>query len=217
MNFMGSGHYVHQQDREKIQTSSYFTMLSIIQGVSFGVLFYRIDKLVDWDDLSFIENDICALNFWIILVLTFFSICMTWNEYARVATRLNWKINFRDTFIPFLLGATELMCCNTIGIPKSWLFSFSLWTIMGCIAYLNIAYTFKDYSGSDVKLIDNAIRNYISCCICVFFVFITVLIGLFLLKSIGNAVIARVGVIVSIIMVIMLFLSWKYERSIDRL
>lgn len=145
--------YIPITSRIRDQKTAYFTMLSIIQGVAFMTL--ASDRL-NAQSL----NELWSTTGFIALV-TLTAICMTWHEYARAATRLNWTLNWRDAFLPFLLGTGEFIACSNTHSPFFWFAGFAIWSFAGCISYCN---TIKNaQKAKELVVVMELKKNYTNC------------------------------------------------------
>lgn len=113
------------------------TLASIIQSLVLTVLLGQVfSNSFDTYSLDHVFRHICA----------FLLIIFVWHEYALGASAYPWKIGLLDSFIPFLLAATEyafvwfsMPSSNTSsmhGLVK-WLFSISAFSLVAALAYWN--------------------------------------------------------------------------------
>ncbi len=91
-----------EQIRNRMQetfSSSYLTLLSIIQGTALATLFLKVDYLVDRQ--SFHAPQL------VLAVGILLSIILLWNQYQMGISLYYWRPSLLDAFIPFSFGIVE--------------------------------------------------------------------------------------------------------------
>jgi hypothetical protein len=116
-------------ERIKAQFSTiYLTLISVIQA---SVLSYA---MVCTDGLL---HGLTARTA-ILLTTTFLIIVLNWNEYVMGSTTFRWVPTVVDSFLPFLIGASEfLMVRSLVRDGVGWYFWLAAFCLLGCMAFIN--------------------------------------------------------------------------------
>jgi hypothetical protein len=116
-------------DRIKGQFSTvYLTLISVIQA---SVLSYL---MVCADGLLGRISPRCAF----LMATTFLVIVSVWNEYVMGSTTFRWVPTLVDSFLPFLLGATEFLMVRSLTRDgATWYFWFAGFCFLGWAAFAN--------------------------------------------------------------------------------
>ncbi|MCE5249403.1 hypothetical protein LLG96_04200 [bacterium] len=124
---------------ERIKTSFssvYLTLISVIQAGVLGYFIFLLDKQIG----NIVFKDIIPL------ITTFIMIVTTWNEYMMGSTVLRWIPSLKDSFIPFLLGISELFVIRSVFSPAFfWFYSLGVFCLFGYIAFLNMFYSARKH------------------------------------------------------------------------
>lgn len=133
-------------------TSMYFTMLSIIQGVTFGLLAYNTFNVI---------NRPCNATP-LLLILPYVSI--SWLTIVIIFYEYSWSLsllyappNFREALNPFLLATLQILPMYYLDKPRYYWLLFSLLSCFGIIAYSNTIYNLK----KNEPLTEEAFNNII--------------------------------------------------------
>jgi len=131
-------------------SSTYLTLMSIIQGAGLGYLVFVVDNGC---------GSFRPVN-WLLSGTTFLIILAAWNEYAMGATAFVWVPRFRDSLIPFALGASELLLIRSISLDlRYWFFAAALVSFVALLAFLNM-YGMAGREGGQNEGVLNAIKAY---------------------------------------------------------
>ena len=140
---------------QDIHSGAYFTMLSIILGAGVGSLIYKYVQTTP--GILRVRDVASPLETVVFLIVAFFALSATWHEYARGTARVKWRLDWMDTFVPFLLGASLLVSSLSIDRPVWFLIAFSSYLFFGSVAYLNVARHAKKTDHERKQLV---IRHY---------------------------------------------------------
>lgn len=130
-------------------SSTYLTLMSIVQGVTFSFLIFYIISYFERFDFY------CRLFSFIALVI----ISLTWNEYVMGVITFVWIPDLIDAFIPFLLGACEIFIIRSICETKLRFISLSVFSFISLIAFSNMCFKAKKEKGNIE--IYNTLKNHI--------------------------------------------------------
>jgi len=109
--------------------STYLTLMSIVQSVTFGFLAFFVGRHAP--DFSIVE--------WLLAVVTFCTIVVTWNEYVMGTICFRWVPDVLDAFIPFILAALEVMAIHRISDnPGPWFLAMGLFSLGALVAFTNM-------------------------------------------------------------------------------
>ncbi len=111
-------------------SSSYLTLLSIIQGTALATLFLKVDYLIDRQGFH-APQLVMAVG----LVL---SIILLWNQYQMGVCLYYWQSSLLDAFIPFSFGIVEFTAI--LGLEhggKIMLIAFGSVFVVGIYAFEN--------------------------------------------------------------------------------
>jgi len=180
-------------------TSHYLTLVSVIQGVVLG---YGISILETNKD-KFSQSE------WLIIITTFLIIISIWDEYQLGCSVYEWIPGIRDSTIPFLLGASELLMIRSINVSLRW------WFFYAAIFCLCAGAAFANQYRSSARIEKNKpilevagyfkIFNYVFCFIGILLFF------LFWLKySADNNLLFS---IVSLVMILLFLIRGRFIRS----
>lgn len=110
-------------------SSSYLTLLSIIQGTALAVLFGKIDHLIQ-GPLGFgASQALMALALFLLIVLI-------WNQYQMGVMLYNWTPKLLDSFIPFTFGLCEFTAI--LGLERGFritLLTLGAMFVLGIVAF----------------------------------------------------------------------------------
>lgn len=128
-----------EQTIENIMNSfsaMYLTMLSIVQGVALGILFYKVSALFSaWIKFSDIFATIYIL---LTVITTFLFIILTWHSYFWLAAIARWVPLIWDSILLFILGAGEFILIESLSYYNTlvWLYLFFIVGIICGIQYI---------------------------------------------------------------------------------
>lgn len=117
--------------RQRIQnnfSSGYLTMISIIEGVSFGILTTKTAE-------AFAAG--MPKSYIIYPMMSFSTIVITFYFYSYFVSVLYTLPYFRETAIPLCLAATQVAPMFFLNDPKNWWAFFAVFTAFGGIAFHN--------------------------------------------------------------------------------
>lgn len=116
--------------------STYNTLLSVVQGVSLGGVFYVITvlsekNLMDWVSIIKLAVVICL-------------IALLWHRYVVHNQFAIWRLEIQDTIIPMVFGTFQFWLVLAILKDVAW-FSGALASIsaVGVVAYINTVWRYK--------------------------------------------------------------------------
>lgn len=125
----------HEQQRARVRTdlrlslpTSYFTLISLIQGTAIGFL----GSVVAENHRSF------AAAHWLSAITTLLIIVQVWNEYRMSVTVWAGVPVLQDSIIPFTLGASEFWLIFSIPTTSVWLLALTFVSLGGVIAYIHV-------------------------------------------------------------------------------
>jgi hypothetical protein len=110
-------------------TSIYLTVLSIVQGVALTTLAVVVaDGYTQFTPVQ-----------WALVLLTFLILIIIWNHVTTDAMTWTWIPDFRDSAIPFLLGAFELYQAFAIvaGLGP-WLFGMAAGATLAVLEFFHV-------------------------------------------------------------------------------
>ena len=119
-------HYrvIHHKLKDSL-SPVYLTLLSVIQGVALADL--ALVVAANYQQFTLIH--------WLLVLFNFGVLIGIWNHYMMNNKLWDWIPDLRDAYIPFVVGALELIFNHTISLSLStWLFTFALLYIMGALA-----------------------------------------------------------------------------------
>ena len=124
-----------EQQRARIRSdlrlslpTSYFTLISLIQGTAIGFL----GNLVAEQHRTF------TAAHWLSAAVTFLIIVQVWNEYRMSVTVWAGVPVLQDSIIPFTLGASEFWLIFAIPVTTAWLLALTFVSLGGVLAYLHV-------------------------------------------------------------------------------
>jgi len=109
-------------------SSSYLTLLSIIQGTALAVLFGKIDHLIQGPGFG-ASQALMALGLFLLIVLI-------WNQYQMGVMLYNWTPKLLDSFIPFTFGLCEFTAI--LGLERGFritLLTLGAMFVLGIVAF----------------------------------------------------------------------------------
>ena len=121
---------------------TYNTLVSVVQGVVLGALFYAFTKQTEFN-----------LLFSLKAFVVFLSACLMWHRYITHTQFAAWKLSFTDTLIPMGFAIVQFLLILTIMKEEStfWFsLTFTSLTLVGIMAYANTDRMFKDASNNDL-------------------------------------------------------------------
>ena len=105
-------------------TGSSLTLLSIIMAVALSELASVVAG--DYPHFTIVQ--------WLMALVTLFLLIMVWDHLSRDAMTFAWVPDFRDSSIPFLIGAVELFLSYAVGIGIDiWLDGMAAMAVCGLI------------------------------------------------------------------------------------
>jgi hypothetical protein len=110
-------------------TSTYLTLVSIVQGVVLSTLVVNVTTSA--------RDHHLALPVILEGVNSFLMIVILWNEYMMGSNAFEWVPAIFDSIVPFALAITELFIVNSIGDAKAWLLFMGLAWFAGMFAFVN--------------------------------------------------------------------------------
>ena len=108
--------------------TSYFTLISLIQGTAIGFL----GNIVAENHRTF------GLAQWVSAVATLLIIIQVWNEYRMSVTVWAGVPVLQDSVIPFTLGASEYWLIFAIPATRNWLLALTFVALGGIVAYVHV-------------------------------------------------------------------------------
>jgi ABC-type amino acid transport system permease subunit len=106
----------------------YLTLISVIQASVLGYLFVQADLV-----LPALRPRSAVL-----LVDTFLTLGVVWNEYVMGTSTFRWIPRLRDAFLPMLLGACQYFMARSIVLSSpSWFFGLCALCVVGFVAFTN--------------------------------------------------------------------------------
>ncbi len=136
----------HQLVKKRLRDSFslvYLTLLSVIQGVALA-------------DLALIVGggyqQFTAVR-WLLVLVNFEVMITIWYTFTMHITLWGWIPDLRDTVIPFMIGAVELVFNHTISLSLSaWLFIMAIIAIMAVLAILYVGQRAKEEDENSMML-----------------------------------------------------------------
>ena len=114
---------------------TYLTVLSIIQGVALSALAAVVAR----------EYAHFTLVNWVLVVMTFCVLVVTWNVYTAQSVMWDWIPDLRDSTLPFVVGAVELFLDYTLAASLTvWLLGLAVFAFVGALATQHIGWRAKD-------------------------------------------------------------------------
>jgi len=131
-------------ERVKVQFSTiYLTLVSVIQASVLSYLMVRADGLLD----------ALSVRSGLQLVTTFLVVVSSWNEYVMGSSTFRWIPNLLDSFLPFLLGASEFLMVRSLArAGASWYFWLAVFCLVGFVAFLHQYRTARHLPDNDPVL-----------------------------------------------------------------
>jgi hypothetical protein len=118
----------------------YLTLISIIQGVTFGFL-----------AASAFADPLPNANQWIAYIICLTTIIVVWQEYMVGATAFIWTPTVLDAVVPFGIGIVEfLLIANARQSVGEFLTSFAIYLGAGVVGYTN--WLFHARRGADLNI-----------------------------------------------------------------
>jgi len=124
-----------EQQRARIRTdlrlslpTSYFTLISLIQGTAIGFL----GTVVAEHHRTFSPAN------WLSAVVTLLIIIQVWNEYRMSVTVWAGVPVLQDSVVPFTLGASEFWLIFAIPTTRAWLLALTFVALGGIVAYIHV-------------------------------------------------------------------------------
>lgn len=131
-------------------SSTYLTLISIIQGVVLSYLAFIVYN----------NYKIFDVSNWIQVVCSCLFVVSVWFEYMMGATVFVWIPTLYDSLIPFCLGVTELFEMGSIGPSLHyWLLSISVLGFIALWAFINMFHQAKKEFDEN-KLVLEALGKY---------------------------------------------------------
>lgn len=161
--------------------ASYLTVLSIIQGVAFGVLIFN--------GANALKNGV-AVSEPVFILISFGTLVIVWYEYSWLVRIFAWQPTVADAAIPFVLGASEALLTFFFESPFRWTLATITFVVAGAFAYWNTlhhttAEAFDDYTpGLGYKCARIWRRRLLTCI--VWLLLVAGILSLLLPISMGN-------------------------------
>jgi hypothetical protein len=120
------GHHLLMKQRLKDSFSLvYLTLLSVIQGVALADLALIVGS--GYQEFTVVR--------WLLVLVNFGVMITIWHTFTMHITLWGWIPDLRDTVIPFMIGAVELVFNHTISLSlSSWLFNMVIIASMAMLA-----------------------------------------------------------------------------------
>jgi hypothetical protein len=120
------GHHLLVEQRLKDSFSRvYLTLLSVIQGVALADLALNVGA--GYQQFNLVR--------WLLILVNFGVVITIWHTFTMHITLWCWIPDLRDTLIPFMIGAVELVLNHTISLSLSaWLFIMAIIASMAMLA-----------------------------------------------------------------------------------
>lgn len=121
-------------------TNIYNTLVSVICGVSLGIIFSIVySYVINLNKFPDISIDMIK-SIWQLAIIVLI-ICIVWHHYIMHNNFVAWKINLRDTFIPFSFSILFfVISASTTKNIRYFIYCFTLFCFIGFLAYLNSFY-----------------------------------------------------------------------------
>ena len=118
-------------------SGTYNTLMSVVQGVSLGGVFYVMQLQFDHGELITWES-ILKLSVVILLM------SLLWHRYVVHNQFAVWRLEIQDTLIPIILGVLQFWLVLAI-FCQIWWFSAALAAIsaVGMVAYINTVWRYE--------------------------------------------------------------------------
>ena len=124
-----------EKQRTRIRTdlrlslpTSYFTLISLIQGTAIGFLGSVVAE----------NHRVFGAAHWLSAITTLLIIVQVWNEYRMSVTVWAGVPVLQDSIIPFTLGASEFWLIFAIPSTSMWLVALTFVSLGGVIAYIHV-------------------------------------------------------------------------------
>jgi hypothetical protein len=116
----------------EIFPAGYLTIISVVQGVALGLLVQNsVSVLRDLGSPLTIALT-AEQGIWV-----FGTIVLVFYEYIWFTIVMRWSPTFRDTFIPFALGVTQIGTAVLVGDYLSWWIAEGVFLSVGTAAFMN--------------------------------------------------------------------------------
>ena len=199
-----------EQQRARIRTdlrlslpTSYFTLISLIQGTAIGFL----GNVVAEHHHTFGHVQ------WLSAVVTFLIIVQVWNEYRMSVTVWAGVPVLQDSLVPFSLGASEFWLIFAIPVTSHWLLALTFVALGGIVAYIHVQRLARLPENQEMAIHRPYMRGQLVLSLAYGIVFG----GLWLLYRRDQGVSSPWGPLVALIMVTGLLLraEWHWRRVLD--
>jgi len=138
---------------KEVHGSTYLTLISIVQSVTFSFLMYFVINNY---------NFFCLVG-WILAFSTFVVIVLVWNEYVMGIISFVWIPNLIDSALPFLLGVSEVVTVQMIANdPIWWFFWMTITLLIGFIAFVNMYWRAWRDNDEKNKFAFKTLGNYVT-------------------------------------------------------
>jgi hypothetical protein len=114
---------------EEMFPSLYLTLVSIIQGVAFGIA-----VTTAYGTFSHEHGTVSRAIVLGQALVTIVGIILITDKYVIVAATLRWSSTILDTLLPYLIGLGEIGAALMIGHEASWWFAIAFWLLAGMAA-----------------------------------------------------------------------------------
>ena len=130
------GHHLLVKQRLKDSFSLvYLTLLSVIQGVALADLALIVGA--GYQHFTVVR--------WLLVLVNFGVVITIWHTFTMHITLWRWIPDLRDTLIPFMIGAIELVFNHTISLSlSSWFFIMAIIASMATLAILYVGQRAKE-------------------------------------------------------------------------
>ena len=148
------GHHLLVKQRLKGSFSLvYLTLLSVIQGVALADLALIVST--GYQQFTVVR--------WLLVLVNFGVVITIWHTFTMHITLWGWIPDLRDTIIPFMIGAVELVLNHTISLSLSeWLFIMAIIASMAMLAIWYVGQRAKeeDENTTMLSLLRKHLRLY---------------------------------------------------------
>jgi hypothetical protein len=93
----------------------YLTIVAIIQGAAFGLLFITAQKQFS-GHIGFLHSVVVVLE----TLATAIAIMIVTHQYILLTMMVRWTPTFLDTLVPYFLGFGEIWLSSTVGSSATW-------------------------------------------------------------------------------------------------
>jgi hypothetical protein len=128
----------------------YLTLLSVIQGMALADLALIVST--GYQQFTVVR--------WLLVLVNFGVVITIWHTFTMHITLWRWIPDLRDTIIPFMIGAVELVFNHTISLSLSaWLFIMAIIASMAMLAIWYVGQRAKEEDENTTML--SLLRKYL--------------------------------------------------------